>query len=95
VFPKYAACKIALGARGRAAIGYEVEDLPLLSVWGICSAQFAASRPLTAKMIEAEIRGDTIDPSIKRALETKPSQMYIGAQESFLINVLGILLRAG
>ena len=45
-------------------------------------------------MVQAEIRGNAIDPRIKRALETKPSQMYIGAQESFLINILAIVLRS-
>ena len=91
----YTACEIAFGTRARALIRYEIEDFPLLSVCGICGGQFAASGALTPKIIEAEIRGDAIDPRIKRALETKPRHMYIGAQESFLINVLAILLRAG
>jgi hypothetical protein len=46
-------------------------------------------------MIKAEIGGNSINPRVKRALETKPRQMYIRAQESFLINILTILLGTG
>jgi hypothetical protein len=95
VFPKYAACEIAFGARARGLIGYSAEDFPLLSVWGVYGSQLAASGALTPKIIETEIRGNPIDPCIKRALETKSRQFYVGAQESFLIDVLTVLLRAG
>ena len=95
VLPKYAAYEIAFRARVWTLIGYKVEDFPLLSVWGICGGQFATSEALTPKVIEAEIRGDAIDPGIERTLKTKSRQMCIGAKESFLINVLAILLRAG
>ena len=46
-------------------------------------------------MIEAQIGGNAINPGVKGALEPKPCQMYIGAQESFLINILTIFLGAG
>src|SRR6266700_1412633 len=46
-------------------------------------------------VLEAKIRGNAIDPRIKRALETKAWQIHVGAQKSFLIDVLTVLLRAG
>jgi len=95
VVSQYAAGQIALRACANALIGNAVQELMLFSVWGICDGQFIASGAFPAKMIKTEIRGDAIDPRIKRTLETKPRQMYIGSQKSFLIDILTILLRAG
>src|SRR5947209_3554149 len=52
-------------------------------------------KALSAKMIEAEIGDNAVDPRIKRALESKPRQFDISAQESFLVNILTILRRTG
>src|SRR6266704_2965583 len=90
----HATCQIAFRTCGDTLIGYGVEQFLLLSVLGICHDQFVASGAPPAKMIEAKVRGNAVDPRIKRTLETKPSQMYIGAQESFLINVLAVIFRA-
>ena len=95
VLLQYAACEVALEARANALIGYAVQEYLLLAIWGICCGQFAASGAFPAKVIEAKIRGNAIDPRIKRALETKAWQIHVGAQKSFLIDVLTVLLRAG
>src|ERR1019366_6710886 len=38
---------------------------------------------------------DTVDPGIKRALETEVADIAVGLEKRFLVNVLGILFRAG
>ncbi|SRR6266498_3518126 len=95
VLAQHAACQIAIRACADAVIGYAIQEFLFLSVWGTCDSQFIASGALPAKVIKTEIRSNAIDPRIKRTLETKPRQMYKGAQKSFLINILTILLRAG
>src|ERR1051326_3072006 len=89
---QYAAGQIAFGIRSGALIGYAVQGWPLFCLRRDLCAYFAASRALPAKMIEAEIGGNAIDPRIKRALKTEPRQIYVGSQERFLIHVLTVLL---
>src|SRR5438046_1154415 len=93
--PQYAASQTAFRVRASALIGDAVQNIERLAVRGVGDGQLMASGAFPTKMVEAEIRGNAIDPCIKRALETKPRQMYVGAQESFLINVLAIVFRAG
>src|SRR6516162_4947453 len=50
----------------------------------------AVAELLVAEIIAAQIRDDTIDPGIERALEAEPSNIAVSAQERFLINVLGV-----
>src|SRR5207245_10721530 len=44
---------------------------------------------------QAEIRDDAVDPRIERTLKTEIADVTIRFQESFLINVLRILLGTG
>jgi hypothetical protein len=85
----------ALGAGIGSMIWHPVQKFFFLAIRRNCCRQIATARILLAQVIEAEIRNDTVDPSIKSALKTKAGQIYVGAQERFLINVLTIFLRAG
>src|ERR1700733_11836218 len=48
-----------------------------------------------AQMIQAEIGNNAIDPGVKGAFEAEAAQIHVGAQESFLVDVLTILGGAG
>src|SRR5581483_3836079 len=51
------------------------------------------TKPFPAKMVEAEIRHNAVNPCVKRALETESWQLQISAQEGFLIYILAIFGR--
>jgi hypothetical protein len=46
-------------------------------------------------VIETQIGHDSVDPGIERALKPEAANVYVRAQEGFLVNVLGIFLRTG
>ena len=48
-----------------------------------------------AKLIQAQICDDTVDPSVEGALKPEVSDVPVGLQEGFLVNVLGVVLAAG
>jgi hypothetical protein len=50
---------------------------------------FGAAAP-AAKLIEANIRDDAINPGIEAAFKTEAVQILINFQESFLVNVAGV-----
>src|SRR5215469_5071524 len=85
--------KVAFRARHGTFIGYLVHHVIFLSVWAGQRGRILVTKPFFAKMVEAEIRHNAINPCVKRALEAKPWQFQISAQESFLIDILTVLGR--
>src|SRR5262249_12273537 len=70
--------------------------LPLLVLAGIrLGISIAVVQLLAAQVIAAQVSDDAIDPGIKRALEAESSDIAVGAQKGFLINILGIFGRVG
>src|SRR5215467_7720893 len=85
--------KVAFRARHGALIGYLVHRVIFLSVRpGQCSRTLGA-KSFFAKMVDAQIRHNAVNPCVKRALETEPRQLQIGAKERFLIDILTVFGR--
>src|SRR6202451_4931815 len=87
--------QIALRIRARPAIGNLIKYIVLLpSRIRRNRGVFLAYLPL-APVLEAKIGHDAINPRIKRALKAKVTDALVRLQESFLINILGFVFRAG
>src|SRR5213078_3177685 len=86
--------EIALGIGSAATVGHLREKV-ILFAFGIRryrSVFFAYL--LLANVIEAQVRNNPINPGVKRALEPEPPNVLVCLQERFLVNVLGLMLRA-
>src|SRR5215469_15633557 len=86
----------ALRTGARPLVGGAIQNrlLPLLVVAGIRLAiSIAVVQLLAAQVITAQVSDDAIDPGIERALEAESSDIAVGAQKGFLINILGVFGR--
>src|SRR5882672_10958186 len=45
-------------------------------------------------MIKTQIGNDAVDPGIERTFETEAAHVPVGFEESLLVNILGLMLRA-
>jgi hypothetical protein len=89
---KFPAHQIALRIRAGASVGYLVEHVILLalSVYGDRSIFFA--HLALAKMIEAEIGHNAVNPGVKGTFKTEVPDVPVGFQERFLVNILGFVV---
>src|SRR5215472_11397950 len=87
--------KAAFRTRHSTFIGYLVQQVVFLSVGAGQGSRILATKPLFAKMVEAEVSHNAVNPRVKRALETEAWQFQKSAQESFLIDILTVLGRTG
>src|SRR5580704_17599158 len=55
---------------------------------------FAASL-LASQLIQAQVCDDPVNPCIKRTLKTEVADVSVSLQESFLVNILGVVLAPG
>src|SRR5437762_14897 len=54
-----------------------------------------APRLPAPELIQAQIGDNAINPRIERALEAEITDVAVGFQESFLVDILGVVLAAG
>src|SRR5271156_2027987 len=87
--------QIALRIRPRPYIRNLSEYVVLLSRCIRCSRRVLFAHLPLAQMIEAKIGHDTVNPGVKRALKAKIPDALVRLQESFLINILSFVFRAG
>src|SRR5208282_466978 len=86
---------VALRAGAGPLVGYPIEDLFLFALGRNRRSQVPVARRSLAQVIETEIGHDAVDPSVERALKAEAANIYVGAQEGFLVDVLGVFLRSG
>src|SRR3984957_3963086 len=87
--------QVALGIRSRAAVGYLIEDVVLPARRVFRDGSIFLAHGLLAQVVHAKIRHDAINPGVERTLETKASDVFVGLEESVLVDVLRVLLGAG
>src|ERR1700734_4388312 len=87
--------QIALRIRSRPPIRNLIEYVVLSPRRIRCNRRVLFAHLPLAQMIEAKIGHDTVNPSVKRALKAKIPNALVRLQESFLINILGLVFRAG
>src|SRR5215471_12073617 len=54
-----------------------------------------AARLALAQVVEAEVGNDPVNPGIERTFKTEITNVTVGFEESFLIDVLSVCLRVG
>jgi hypothetical protein len=67
----------------------------LLAVGGNHGRQIPISRRTLPQVIEAQVGYDAVDPGIERALKPEAADVYVGAEKSFLVDILAVFLRPG
>src|SRR5260370_2521205 len=81
--------------RSRTPIRHLIQQVVLSTVTVFRHRSIFLAHGFRAKMVQATIGNNAINPGINRALEAKASDVLVSLEEGVLIDVLGVVLSAG